>query len=91
MSTIDDYREKVTTVESRLGKLENQLIEAKRNELNNNDKRRKKDLGETVKRIKFENEGVSLYQESSFCDFISLKGFEHSKMEELEEKFRQYY
>jgi hypothetical protein len=43
-----------------------------------------------IKRVKFEKEGVSLYQESSFCDFISLKGFEHSKMEELEEKFRQY-
>ncbi|TAH12370.1 MAG: hypothetical protein EAZ12_02570 [Sphingobacteriia bacterium] len=43
-----------------------------------------------IKRVKFEKEGVSLYQESSFCDFISLNGLEQSKMGDLQDEFRKY-
>lgn len=43
-----------------------------------------------VKRVKFEKEGVSLYQESSFCDFISLNRFEISNKEEFKDEFSKY-
>ncbi|TXT34656.1 MAG: hypothetical protein FD136_195 [Chitinophagaceae bacterium] len=43
-----------------------------------------------IKWIKFENEGVSLYQENSFCEFISFKGLEQKNIEELKNEFNKY-
>jgi hypothetical protein len=38
---------------------------------------------EEIKRIKFEDKGVALYQQSSFCDFISFQKLNEADSKEV--------